>query len=225
MKKLIAAVLAVALMVSLLGCKKAEQKPSSPQHVECVYVLYTDMMMLNSMIDTIFVGTVTAEKEEVHHANSDDLHNWYTLNTVIVEDVILGDVEVGSKISVLIIGREEWQIYPNVENAGGYLKEGERLLFFSDDPVEEYDRKKDYPIKLVQMLSTSRTVDDEGNLGWRENNVDLDPYTAFREYDTLQELRDGLPDKFEQYKEEYGKEFAFADKLITEPAETAPWAQ
>lgn len=173
MKRIIAALLALCLLLALAGCV-TNPTPSSdelPQYIHGGLPLTfqnAEQLMNNRVSSNIFIAE--AEKIEtaiLPYSNRDDVEHQVT--TLRIKQVINGSLQEGDTLCTVL--KED----PNTTYGGGFLKQGKRYLFFSPDPIDlsgvEDAAYYNHCAPLREMGFTRRCHINVG-IGWYELNDD-----------------------------------------------------
>ena len=169
-------------------------------------------------LDSIVVGTVIGHEAFTQpKEKSWDYEEFSAVAHVVqVTDVLMGECEVGDTIHVCLVAEEVNNVYyahPRTEMTGGFIEEGTQMLFFLKDNNHMADyyadsrgENLDYWVKVPANIYTSnRVVGSDGKLTFLEGNK-FAGKSAFSQYETIDELRVGLPQIFETYRDAYKKD-------------------
>ena len=205
-------ILTLFLSAALVGCKgtSAANIPKTSSGIiefyESYYLRHFPEAVLKET-DVVVAGTIVS-MTPMFFSSKDPTESgrWITFMEFLVEESLLGSVKKGDKIQIYSVGAEGKEIHTAIEDSGSFPKQGERLLYMlqstedwvasgsmADFKKEVCERKA---FGLVDMFAGVRTVDVDGNLGYRYDPFEIG-YTRdnlpFYEYKTVEQLRAALP--------------------------------
>ena len=143
---------------------------------------------------------------------------------VEINDVLLGDYKIGSKIYFLQEAKKINNVYypyHATQISGGFLKTGTKMLLFLVEAPEYakkiYGEKFKYPVRVPANCGFSnRVVQADGTLEFLEKNIEAD-ITEFAQYQTVEEVRAALPQIFETYRDTYKVDYSLIDTYHAAP--------
>ena len=180
-------------------------------------------------LDSIVVGTVIGHEAFTQpKEKSWDYEEFSAVAHVVqVTDVLMGECEVGDTIHVCLVAEEVNNVYyanPLPEISGGFIEEGTQMLFFLKDNNHMADyyadsrgENLDYWVKVpANIYASNRVVGSDGKLTFLEGNK-FAGKSAFSQYETIDEVRVGLPQIFETYRDAYKTDYSLIDTYRASP--------
>ena len=148
----------------------------------------------------------------------------YVTNIAEINDVLLGNYEIGSKIYFAQGAIEIDNVYypyRTTQLSGGFMRTGTQVLLFLKESTgfakEIYGKNFQFPVlSPINCGFSNRVVREDGTLGFLEKNRHAD-VAAFRQYNTVEEVRAALPQIFETYRDTYKTDYSLIDTYRASP--------
>ncbi len=168
MKKLIIYIMTLLMLISIVSCEKPPK--ANPAKISAAMGSVSSVNELFARTDAVVIGTIKSQESIGSVGEKNDAsREWKTRSTMLVEEVIAGNLKKGDKVIISQNGDNIHQVYNYIEETGGLYKKGEKLLIFLClrlDMKKEMEKKFNKPLAYIASSWNESifTVDDNGNI-------------------------------------------------------------
>ncbi len=168
-------ILAVILVGVFSGCKNNKEAVSSGEKQVQIISEWQDIFGDDSMVnktDYIITGKVTDKKVREIIAAEDYSTMLFSFYTIEINKSISGGLKEKEKIKVMIRGDGENLISEGIEQTGGYMKKGDNVLLFLNNP-DEFSRNFYEEVYKEKMNYYFLKTSLQGRI-WLDDNGEFD---------------------------------------------------